>query len=90
MSVESDVFIATDFIGGGQVLEFSLFGGGVVDDAFWDISVVPQGTNNEVELIRLRTVADFAGTRTIFFTVSNNTSNDTNFTRSAVRTPNFD
>jgi hypothetical protein len=73
----------------GNVIEFSLFGGGTVDDAFWDISIVPQGTNNEVELIRLRTVSDFAGTRTIFFTVRNNTLNDTNFTRSAVRTPNF-
>ena len=28
MSVESDVFIASDFIGGGQTLTFTLFGGG--------------------------------------------------------------
>ena len=89
MSVESDVFMATDFIAGGAEVEFSLFGGGMVDDAFWAISVVPQGTNNEVELTRLRTVSDPGGTRTIFFTVRNNTFNDTNFTRSAVRTPNF-
>jgi hypothetical protein len=89
MSVESDVFIATDFIGGGQEAEFSLFGGGTVDDAFWAISLVPQGTNNEVEMTRLRTVSDAGGTRTIFFTVRNNTGNDMNFTRSAVRTPNF-
>jgi hypothetical protein len=89
MSVESDVFIATDFIGGGAVLEFSLFGGGTVDDAFWAVSIVPQGTNNEVEITRLRTVSDAGGKRTIFFTVKNNTFNDTNFTRSAVRTPNF-
>jgi hypothetical protein len=88
-SVESDVFIATDFIGANAEVEFSLFGGGTVDDAFWDVSIVPQGTNNEVELTRLRTVSDAAGTRTIFFTVRNNTSNDTNFTRGAVRTPNF-
>jgi hypothetical protein len=89
MSVESDVFIATDFISGGGEIEFSLFGGGTVDDAFWAVSAVPQGTNNEVEIIRLRTVSDAGGRRTIFFTVRNNTGNDTNFTRSAVRTPNF-
>jgi hypothetical protein len=89
MSVESDVFIATDFIGGGQELEFSLFGGGTVDDAFWDVSAIPQGTNNEVEITRVRATSDAGGTRTIFFTVRNNTGNDTNFTRGAVRTPNF-
>ncbi len=89
MSVESDVFFTTDFIAGGQEWEFILFGGGVVDDAFWAISIVPKGTNNEVEMTRLHTVADSAGTRTIFFTVRNNTGNDTYFTRSAVRTPNF-
>jgi hypothetical protein len=89
MSDESDVFRTTDFIGGGAQIEFSLFGGGTVDDAFWDISIVPQGTNNEVELVRLRTSSDPGGTRTIFFTVRNNTFNPTNFTRSAVRTPNI-
>jgi hypothetical protein len=89
MSVESDVFIATDFIGGGQELEFSLFGGGTVDDAFWDVSAIPQGSNNEVEITRVRVTSDPGGTRTLFFTVRNNTANDTNFTRSAVRTPNF-
>jgi hypothetical protein len=89
MSVESDIFTATDFIGAGQELEFTLFGGGTVDDTFWDVSVVPQGSNNEVEITRLRTASDAASTRSIFFTVRNNTANDTNFTRSAVRTPNF-
>jgi len=89
MSEESDVFKATDFVAGGAQIEFSLFGGGIVDDEFWDIALVPQGSNNEIELIRLRTVADAAGKRTIFFTVRNNTFNDTFFTRTAVRTPNF-
>ena len=90
MSVESDVFIATDFIAGGAEVEWILFGGGTVDDAFWDVSVVPQGTNNEVELLRVRTASDVGGRRTIFFTVRNNTFNDTLFTRGAVRIPNFD
>jgi hypothetical protein len=89
MSEEADVYIATDFIGGGQTLEFSLFGGGTVDDAFWAVSAVPQGTNNEVEIIRVRITSDANGTRTLFFTVQNNTANDTNFTRSAIRVPNF-
>jgi len=34
MSVEADGFIATDLIGNGQTLIFTLFGGGVVDDTF--------------------------------------------------------
>jgi hypothetical protein len=88
-SVESDVFIATNFIAGNAEVEMILFGGGRVDDAFWDVSIVPQGTNNEVELTRLRTVSDSGGRRTIFFRVRNNTSNPTNYTRSVVRTPNF-
>lgn len=88
MSDESDVFTTDDFIAGGAEVEFALFGGGVVDDRFWDISIVPKGTNNEIELTRLRTVSDAAGVRTIFFTVRNNTANDTHFTRAAVRTPN--
>jgi hypothetical protein len=88
-SEESDVFIATNFIAGNTEVEFILFGGGTVDDAYWNVSVVPQGTNNEIEITRLRTQADAAGTRTIFYTVRNNTSNGTSFTRAAVRTPNF-
>jgi hypothetical protein len=47
MSVESDVFIATNFIAANAQVEFILFGGGIVDDAFWNVSIVPQGTNNE-------------------------------------------
>jgi len=90
MSVESDVFIATDFIGGGQTLIFTLFGGGVVDDNFWDVSIVVQGTNNSVSLPGPVTVSsDAAGTRSLTFVVQNNTNNDTFFTRAAVRTPNF-
>ena len=89
MSEESDVFIATDFIGGNGVIEFSLFGGGTVDDAFWSVSAVAQGTNNEVEITRVRTTSDAGGKRTLFFTVKNNTANGTNFTRGAIRTPNF-
>lgn len=89
MSVESDVFIATDFMAGGAVVDWYLFGGGSVDDAFWDVSAVAQGTNNEVEIIRQRVVSDAGGKRTLVFTVRNNTGNPTNFTRAAVRTPNF-
>jgi hypothetical protein len=44
MSVESDVFIATNFIAANAQVEFILFGGGIVDDAFWNVSIVPQGT----------------------------------------------
>jgi hypothetical protein len=36
MSVEADGFIATDLIGNGQTLIFTLFGGGVVDDTLVD------------------------------------------------------
>jgi hypothetical protein len=89
MSVESDVFIATNFIAANAQVEFILFGGGIVDDAFWNVSIVPQGTNNEIEIIRLRVTSDPGGNRTILFTVRNNTSNNTNYTRAAVRTPNF-
>jgi hypothetical protein len=89
MSVESDVFTTDDFIAAEAVVEFSLFGGGTIDDTFWGIWIIPKGTNNEVELIRQRVVADAAGNRTLFFTVKNNTGNDTHFTRAAVRTPNF-
>lgn len=88
MSDESDVFIATDFIGGGQVIDWTLFGGGGVDDAFWYVSVVVQGTNNNVELLSTRTFSDPGGRRSLVFTVRNNTNNPTNFTRAAVRTPN--
>jgi hypothetical protein len=86
MSVESDVFIGTSFIAGGGEAEFTFFK--AVDDAFWSISIVPQGTNNEVEITRLRTDSDAGGTRRIHYTVRNNTGNPTNFTRGAVRTPN--
>lgn len=90
MSVEADVFIATDFIGGGQTLTFTLFGGGTVDDAFWDVSIVAQGTNNSVSLLGPTTVSsDASGTRSLTFVVQNNTNNNTNFTRAAVRIPNF-
>jgi hypothetical protein len=50
MSVEADFFKATDFQGGNSEVEWSLFSGGTVDDAFWAVSVVAQGTNNAVEL----------------------------------------
>lgn len=90
MSEEADVFTAVDFIGGGQTVTFVLFGGGVVDDAFWDISAVARGTNTSVTLIGEPTVsADAGGTRSATFTVQNNTFNDTFFTRAAVRIPNF-
>jgi hypothetical protein len=89
MSVEADFFQATDFQGGNSEVEWSLFGGGTVDDAFWAVSVVAQGTNNAVELTRIRTVSDAGGKRTLFFTVKNTTANPTNFTRVAVRIPNF-
>lgn len=90
MSVETDVFIATDFIPASQTWTYTLFGGGVVDDAFWDISIVPQGTNNSVSLIGGPTVSsDAAGVRSMTFTVQNNSFNDTFFTRAAVRIPNF-
>ncbi len=90
MSEEADVFLASDFIGGGQTVTFILFGGGVVDDAFWDVSAVAQGTNNSVSLLGQTVSSDAGGTRSLFFTVQNNTFNDTFFTRGAVRIPNFD
>jgi len=89
MSEESDVFTATNFINGSTEAEFSLFGGGTVDDTFWDVFIIAQGGNTEVEITRVRTVADAGGRRTLFYTVRNNTGNPTSFTRSAVRTPNF-
>ena len=81
------VFIATNFQAGNSVVEWALFNCSMVDDAFWDVSVVPQGTNNEVEITRIRVTSDAAGVRCLRYTVSNNTANDTNFTRGAVRLP---
>ncbi len=90
MSEEADVFIAVDFIPSGQTFTYTLFGGGVVDDAFWDVSVVARGTNTSVSLLGQTVSADAGGTRSLTFTVQNNTFNDTFFTRGAVRIPNFD
>ena len=86
MSEESDVYINTgQFIPGGAVWDFTFFK--AVDDAYWDLNIVARGTNNGVEILRLWTDADAAGTRRLHYTVRNNTGNGTFFTRGAVRTP---
>jgi hypothetical protein len=91
MSVESDVFFATNFIAGGAEIEFILFGGGGVDNAFWNISIMPQNPDNwfhELEITRIRTSTRFDGPTSIFYTVKNNTFDPATFVRVAVRTPN--
>jgi hypothetical protein len=85
-TVETFLFTAVDFIGGGQTLTWTLFGGGTVDDNFWDVSVVARGTNNSVSLLGPTTVStDAGGTRSLTFVTRNNTGNGTYFTRAAVR-----
>jgi hypothetical protein len=86
MSFEADAFVGTNFIGGGQTATFTFFHD--VDDAFWSISVVPQGTNNSVQIVNLWVDSDAGSTRRLHYTVQNNTANPTNFTRGAVRIPN--
>jgi hypothetical protein len=90
MSDEADVFTAVDFIGGdGPPQTFVLFGGSILlNDKFWDVEIVPRGTNTGVQLLSKQLFADAAGKRTLQFTVQNLTGNDTFFTRVAVRIPN--
>jgi len=80
------VFISsTQFIAGGQTLQFSFLQ--ALDDAYWDLSVVPRGTNTDIDLLRTSVDSDAAGTRRLHYIVRNNTNNDTFFTRGAIRVP---
>lgn len=88
MSSEADVFISTgQFIAGGQVLTFTFSRN--LDDAYWDLRIVPRGTNTGVEILRQFIDSDAAGVRRLHYVVRNNTGNDTFFTRGAVRIPNI-
>jgi hypothetical protein len=93
MSFESTLWVATDFIAGGHELDFYLFGGGSIDDAFWDVSAVPQafygGPVTEVEIVRVRVICDAGGQRSLVFTVKNPTPYAIAFTRTAVRIPSY-
>ena len=89
MSDEADVFLAVDFIAANQTWTYTLFGGSIpLNDKFWDVEIVPRGTNTAVQLPSKVLRADAAGSRTLDFTVQNLTGNDTFFTRGAVRIPN--
>jgi hypothetical protein len=89
MSDEADTFLAVNFIGAGQTLDFLLFGGTIpLNDKFWDVEAVPRGTNTAVQILGKRLAADAAGNRTLTYTIQNLTGNDTFFTRGAVRIPN--
>jgi hypothetical protein len=92
MSVQADVFFGTNFIAGGAEVEFQLFGGGTVDNAFWSISIMPQNPDNwfhDLEITRIRTSTRFDGPASTFYTVKNNTLDGATFVRAAVRIPNF-
>jgi hypothetical protein len=58
-----------------------------LDDAYWDISAVPTGSNNNIEILRKFISTDAAGVRRLSYVVRNNTNNPTTFTRGAVRAP---
>ena len=91
MSDEADVFSAVDFIAGGVPPQTFILSAGVpanLNDKFWDVEIIPRGTNTGVQLLSKQVFADAAGNRTIQFTVAQLTGNDTFFTRVAVRIPN--
>jgi hypothetical protein len=82
------VFIGTaggQFLAGGQTLQFDFFQ--PLDDAYWELSVVPTGTNVNLEIIRKFIDADPGGVRRLHYVVRNNTNNGTFFTRGAIRAP---
>ncbi|SFT91813.1 hypothetical protein [Arthrobacter sp. ov118] len=82
------VFVSSpgaQFIGGGQTLVFSFFQ--PLDDAYWDISAVPTGSNNNIEILRKFIATDASGVRRLSYIVRNNTNNPTTFTRGAIRAP---
>jgi len=86
MSEEADVFISTgQFIPANATFDFTFSKN--VDDAYWDLRIVARGTNTNVEILRQLVSSDAGGTRRLVYTVRNNTSNDTFFTRGAVRVP---
>jgi hypothetical protein len=82
------VFVSTaggQFLAGGQTLQFNF--SQPLDDAYWDLSVVPTGTNVNLEMTRKFIDADAGGVRRFHYVVKNNTGNGTFFTRGAIRVP---
>jgi hypothetical protein len=85
MCEEVRYYSASNFIAGGETQEFIF--STLVDLAYWDVSVVPEGTTTDIEITRKYTTNDASGQRQFHYVVQNNTSLDTHFNRSAIRVP---
>ncbi len=85
---EVRVFISSagsQVINGGATATFEFFQ--PLDDAYWDLSVVPVAANRNIEILRIFVDSDASGVRRMHYVLRNNTSSATSFTRAAIRAP---
>ena len=87
MSVESDYFKSESmFLRAGAEVTYRL--SERTNDAFWAVSLAPDGPNTKIELTRLQSVSDETWSASLLYTIKNNTGEGVFFIRHAVRTPN--
>jgi hypothetical protein len=89
MSVEADFFFSfNNFVAGNTTALFDLFA--PLDDAYWDVMVIPSGGGplTGLQVLNKIAVRNEDGSRILRYNVQNSSVVGTTFSRAAIRIPN--